>query len=159
VVCHGLGLGLAVRRRWSQEANPPSAVALLGMTGLAAFPLALALGFLVYWVVGDRGQTLELLSGLVALAGVPTLTAGLLVQQRLVGPAGERHGLLAVTGTGVALLGMLVMLAALACAWPQPGALILVGLLNFAVLTGVALGVRLPAAHAVALASLTVSYV
>src|SRR5262249_34156758 len=39
------------------------------------------------------------------------------------------------------------------------GALILVGLLNFAVLTGVALGFRLPAAHAVALVSLTVSYV
>jgi hypothetical protein len=71
----------------------------------------------------------------------------------------QRNELLAATGTGVALLGMLVLLTALAFAWPQPEALILVGLLNFVTLTRVALEFRLPVGHAVALACLTVSYV
>src|SRR5262249_22365991 len=88
----------------------------------------------------------------------PTLAAGLLVQQRLAGSAGARQGLLAATGTGVALLGMLALLAGLGCAWPRPELLVLDGLLDFAVLSAVAFALRMPPAHRVAPACLAVSY-
>jgi hypothetical protein len=51
-----------------------------------------------------------------------------------------------------------VMLAAVLLAWPEPGLLIAVCALDFAVLTAVALAGRLPVAHAAALPCLAVAY-
>ena len=62
------------------------------------------------------------------------------------------------TGTAIALTGMLVLLAAVALAWPRSGSVVLVCTLNFAVLTAVAFAWRLPVAHAVALPCLAVGY-
>ena len=61
-------------------------------------------------------------------------------------------------GTGVALAGMLILLAALALAWPVPLALLLVAALNFAVLEGAAARGRLPLAVVPALLCLAVGY-
>ena len=50
------------------------------------------------------------------------------------------------------------MLAAALLAWPDPGLLVAVCVLDFAVLTAVALAARLPVAHAAALPCLAVAY-
>ena len=49
-------------------------------------------------------------------------------------------------------------LAAVVLAWPRPGALILVGVLNFAVLTLIAFRWQMPLTHAAALSCLAVGY-
>src|SRR5262249_50740786 len=67
-------------------------------------------------------------------------------------------GPLRAVGTGIALGGMLVLLAALAMAWPQPVALVLVCSLDFAVLSALAWRYSLPVAHAAALPCLAVGY-
>jgi hypothetical protein len=160
VAFHVIGVGLAAARR-SGLSNVSTAWRLLALSGLAVFPLTLALGFLVYWIGshdGSAAATLQVMSALIAAAGVPTLVAGLLAQRRLADTPTDHAGLLAATATGVALIGTATMLAGLPCAWPEPALLIAVGLFNFVVLTVVAFRFGLPIVHGTALCSLTVAF-
>jgi hypothetical protein len=131
-----------------QEREAP---ALFALAGMATFPLAVSLGFLVYWC-DDLALALERVAALVALAGVPVLATGVVVHASTV-PASLR-----AAGSSIALAGMLVLLAAVALAWPQPAALVLVCTVDFAVLSIVALRWHLPVAHAAALPCLVVGY-
>src|SRR5207244_1833245 len=63
-----------------------------------------------------------------------------------------------LVGTATALGGVVLLLAALALAWPVPAALGLVGALNGAALAAVALRYRLPVAHVPAVVCLAVGY-
>jgi hypothetical protein len=162
VAFHALGVGGFLAR---QSRRRPSANcdALLGFLGLAAFALVLSLGFIGIWTVlkgaCPRQEVLEHLAVPLALAAIPTLLAGLFVRHRtLDAEKGSKDSRLLLAGTGVALIGMLVMLASLLLAWPNPVVLLLVCLLDFAVLTAVAFLFRLPLAHAPAMVCLSVGY-
>jgi hypothetical protein len=156
VACQGVASGgFLVRLRRGTALQEADASAVFSFLGLTAFALAGALGFLVYWG-GDVSLSLERLSPLIAVAGVPVLAAGVLLHRELAGRpelAGVRAG-----GTALALAGMTVMLLALALAWPEPHVVILVGALDFVVLTAVAFAFGLPVAHAVALPCLVLAY-
>jgi hypothetical protein len=148
--CHSLTTGIVLSRaRGSLEASQTHA--LFAFVGIATFPLAVALGFLVYWC-SDPTLALERIAALVAMAGVPILATGVLVH------ASSLSGPLRAVGTSIALGGMLILLAAMAMAWPQPIALVAVCAINFAVLSVVAWRFRLPVAHAAALPCLAVCY-
>jgi hypothetical protein len=161
VVLYGLGTcGFLYPLSRHRPMNRGQAMALFSFLGMAAFSLIVALGFLIYWS-SNLGSALQHLAVPIALAGVPTLAGGLLVQRRLqVTPAGteDSAGTIHTVGTAVALAGMLVMLAAVVLAWPQPVALILVCALNFAVLTIAAFSYQEPVAHGVALPCLALGY-
>jgi hypothetical protein len=153
VAFYGLGTGgylYQLSRRRPIDRN--RATALFAFLGMAAFSLIVALGFVIYWS-SNLGGALERLAVLIALAGVPILAGGLLVQHRLqtAGGAEDSDGTLRTIATAVALAGMLIMLAAVVLAWPQPVAIILVCAVNFAVLTTVAFVYGEPIAHGVAL--------
>jgi len=150
-------LSKMTRRESLQETQAKEIFAFLG---LAAFPLIVALGFLVYWT-GQSARALQELAVHVALAGIPFLAGGLIVQRRLAvppGPNGESIAALRTVATAVALAGMAVMLLAVALAWPWPVGIILVCTLNFVALTSLAFVYDMPSAHAVALASLAAGY-
>jgi hypothetical protein len=162
VAFHALGVGGFLAR---QAVRRPSknCGALLGFLGLAAFALLLSLGFIGFWTVlkgaCPRQEVLEHLAVPLALAAVPTLLSGLFVRYRtLDAEKGSKDSRLLLAGTGVALVGMLVMVASLLLAWPNPVVLLFVCLLDFAVFTAVAFLFRLPVAHAPALVCLTVGY-
>jgi hypothetical protein len=176
VACYLVGVGVLLaltRRRGPVE--EPRAKAVLIFLGLTTFALAAALRFQVVYLglAGVLETALELLAVPIAAAGIPILATGLLVHRRLAsgrsllghGPEtvpqpqrdGER-GALRTVGTGVALAGMLVMLAAGFLAWPAPLAIFLVCALDFAVLTVVAFRYQLPVAHAAALPCLVAGY-
>jgi len=132
--------------------------ALLTLLGTAAFALAAAHGLLV--VRGTKavglGHTLNGLSVSVALAAVPILACGLTVMRRLVrDTALEAYR---TAGTMLALLGIVVMLAALGLAWPQPSAIVAVGTFCGAALALVAFRYRLPIAHGGTIACLALVY-
>ncbi len=154
--CTGLAVAGLLRGNLRPAPLPElSARQLLGFLGIAVFALGLALGFLAYRS-GDLVHGLQRLSPLIALAGMTPLACGLFVHQRLTdqpGAAGTR-----TAGTATALAGMVVMLSAVALAWPTPLSLFIVCALNFTVLTGVGLRYRLPAAHAVALPCLALGF-
>jgi hypothetical protein len=125
--------------------------ALFAFVGIATFPLLVALGFLVYWC-NDPVLALERTAALVAVAGVPVLATGVLVHtSNLSGP-------LRAVGTSIALGGMLILLAAVAMAWPLPIALVAVCVVNFVVLSTTAWRFRLPVLYAAALPCLAVGY-
>jgi len=157
-VCFAVPCAVAFARAAHQ---PPlgqrAAGELLGFVGLAAFALATALGFVVYR--GGEAEAVAALALPLAVVAVPVLGIGLMVARA---PGEETaagvSAALRTAGTGLALGAMTVMVAAAVLAWPRPGTMLAVGLLNFAVLTAVALRYRLPAAHALALPSLTVAY-
>jgi hypothetical protein len=92
----------------------------------------------------------------ISLAGAPALAIGLLIWQRVSDPklADTR-----TTGTSVGVAGALVMVAATMLAWPNPSGIVPVTLVDFAVLTAVAVAFRIPAAHLPALACLALGYV
>ncbi len=126
---------------------------LLAFLGLASCAAAAALGFLAYRARAE-GLGLNGLALPTTLAAMPLLAGGLLVFRGRADGEGGAEALpawLATTGSGVAVAGMAVLVGALPLAWPQPGALIAVGLVDFALLSAVAVAYRLPGLHAVAL--------
>jgi hypothetical protein len=148
-----------VRAALGPPASRRTARELLGLIGLAAFAFAAALGFVVY-LSADRVDTLGALALPLAVAATPVMAIGLLIYRS---PSDDQteEGVgapLRTTGTAVALGAMTVMLAAVVLAWPRPLTMLAVGLLDFAVLTAVALNYRLPVAHALALPCLGIAY-
>src|SRR5262245_15253271 len=122
VIASGMAVARLSRDHRSTEAEPlgeRAGTALLLFVGLGLFALFAAWGFLLTRT-DDLAAALRQLAFPVVVAGVPVLSAGLLVQRRVVEPPGLR-----ATGTGVALAGVIVMFASLVLAWPDPLALFL----------------------------------
>src|SRR5439155_1858236 len=117
--------------------------------GLCTFALAVPLGFLLARAADVR-LALQQLALLLAVSGVPVLSAGLLLQRRL-GDESPSLGGLRTVSTAIALAGMLVLLGAVTLAWPDPGVLLAVCALDTAVLTYLAFRQHMPLAHAAAL--------
>jgi hypothetical protein len=121
LVCYATAAGLTVGRlsRDQRSASAPSlgerpSVAVLVFVGLGVFALFVAWGFLLARS-NDLPGMLRHLALPTVLAGLPVLSAGLLVQRRLAEPVTVR-----ATGTGVAVAGMIVLVASLLLAWPDP---------------------------------------
>ena len=140
-----------VHWRAKGELQEGQAHALFAFVGMATFPVAVTLGFLIYWC-DYPALALERIAAMVALTGVPVLATGLRVHASALPTA------LRTAGSGIALAGMAILLAALPMAWPQPVALVLVCILDFLVLWLVAWRCHLPVAHAAALPCLAVGY-
>ena len=140
---------------------------LFTLLGVTAFSTIVALGLVAAQAIapleagrsialGDVVLVLQRLSVLVAMTGVPLLAGGLTVIR-----GSRRDKELAayhLAGTVVALVAMLVMLAALAVAWPAPGWLIAVAVLNTMALAFAAFRWRLPVLHSGAIACAALAY-
>jgi hypothetical protein len=133
------------------ELQERQAHALFAFVGIATFPVAITLGFLIYWC-DYPALALERIAALVALVGVPILATGLRIHSSALPTA------LRTVGSGIALAGIAVLLAALPMAWPQPVGMVLVCALDFLVLSLVAWRYRLHVAYAAALPCLAVGY-
>jgi len=88
--------------------------------------------------------------------GIPVLTAGLLLYRRLGDDGGQ--GYLRTAALALALVGSVVLLTAVALAWPEPLALTLVCAVDCAIFSAAAYRARLPGLHALALACLGLGY-
>lgn len=144
LLCHAgaTAVGLAQARR-REPLDEPHVHGLFRLLGLTAFAALAPCGMLLN-LSGQPGETLHRLAPLVALAGTPSLAAGLLLWRRL--RDSQLTGL-RTAGTAVAVLGSAIMLGGLALAWPEPALLVAVAAVVFLVLTWVALADDLPAAH------------
>lgn len=145
---------LMFRLRRRPEDQERDAQELLRLLGVATFATSLALG-LILARGGPIPSTLHRLTPLAPLAAVPALAAGLWLWRRTTEP---RLVSFRTTGAAIAAAGTLLMLAGLALAWPSPAGMIPVALINFALLTVVALVLEIPAAHALAGACLALAY-
>ncbi|MDY0166766.1 MAG: hypothetical protein RBS80_09500 [Thermoguttaceae bacterium] len=173
--------GYLLRAVRKPDLREPDVVALLILLGTAGFALCVAIGLCVTQVtavLGSLAAALNLLAVPASLAAVPILAVGVRVM-RTVGPealdaaavtpadssgfvadgvAGPGNGSFAAAGTLVALLAVLLQIAALGLAWPDPSTVVAVGLFNAAGLLLVAFRHDFPAAHVGAMACLALSY-
>ena len=137
-----------------------AARAVFTLLGTATFSLAIALGVLVAQRVqadaNDMAATLHLFSILVTAAALPVLATGLTVMRQT--SDSTKLGTWRTGGTAVAILGVVVMLAALGLAWPQPLAVIAIGAFNAVALAAVAFYYRFPIAQAAAITCASVAY-
>lgn len=123
--------------------------------GAITFAAALPFGLLLYRS-GPIGMSMMHLAPLVTLAGTPMLASGALLWRR------ATHKDLAAArtvGTSLALLGTAVVLSGMILSWPNPASIVPAALLNFAVLTGIAVFLELPPAHFLAAGCLSIAYV
>jgi len=154
LVYAALSAAMIVRaRRWI-ELDTPAAEAIFRLLGLITFATAVTCGLLLARV-GSPGRALHELAWLVSLFAAPGLAAGLLVWKRVSDPAlaGIR-----TAGTSIAVLAVLVLLAGIGLAWPDPAGMIPAAVLSFALLTTIAVLFEIPAAHLLAVACLAVAY-
>lgn len=174
--------GYLLRAARKPDLRELDAVALLILLGTAGFALCVPIGLYATQmtaVLGSLAVALNLLAVPASLAAVPILAAGVRVM-RTVGPkallddtavtptdsaafvadrtAGADNGSFAAAGTLVALLAVLLQIAALGLAWPDPSTIVAVGLFNAAGLLLAAFRHDFPAAHVGAMACLALSY-
>ncbi|MDY3559926.1 hypothetical protein R5W23_001114 [Gemmata sp. JC673] len=130
------GLSWYGPRRRDEPVSDRSGTAVLMFVGLAAFALAAAWGlYAVRDALGDAVRLAARLADLavpLALAGIPVTESGILVLSRVA------SGGLRAAGTAVALAGFGAVTTALALAWPDPLALLLISGVAGAHLTRVA---------------------
>jgi hypothetical protein len=117
--------------------------------GTSTFALAVALGFLIYWA-GGTATAWQAMAPVLSLAALPGLAIGVFVTRHVEGTT-DRQGL-DVAGTAIMLAGALVMLLAVAAAWPEPSLLAGVCALNTLVLIYVAIRFDQPVLQAAGLA-------
>lgn len=124
--------------RRDEPVSDKSGAALMMFVGLATFALAATWGLSVARDTAPFGARLADLAIPLALAAVPVIEAGVLVLHR-VSSAGLR-----TTATAVTLAGFGAVTTALALAWPNPLALLLISGVVGAYLTWVSFRERLP---------------
>ncbi|HVX12826.1 MAG TPA: hypothetical protein VHC22_16710 [Pirellulales bacterium] len=152
-----VALGAALLRTSREKAwNAALTGRLFILTGIAGFALLTTLGMTAVRSE-DPWFAVHCLSPLLSAAGVSVLICGLAAMKALA--ADDDQAVMRTAGTAVALIGGVVMLAALSLAWPLPASLIAVGIFNFVSLAAIALRARLRPLHAMAAASLALAYV
>jgi len=148
VACFVAACGATINRlsREQRDRNDPfgeqPAVALLIFVGLSLFALFCAWGFFLVRA-DDLPSALRHLALPMVLAGVPVLSAGLLIQRRVIDPPGLR-----ATGTAVSLSGMVILFGSLVLAWPEPTTLFLAAATVAGLLAWIAYRDELPWAYA-----------
>ncbi len=156
VACYVATVGLALRvvlhDRQIDETETTTVFTALGTMSFAALlPFALLL-----YKSGPIGMSMMYLAPLVTLWGVPMLATGTILWRRI-----ENRELVAArtAGTALGILGLMIVLAGMILAWPNPASIVPAALLNFAILTVLAVTLRLPFAHVIAALCFALAYV
>jgi hypothetical protein len=121
--------------------------------GISLFALAAPLGLLIS-KSGPLRDSIAQLGPVFSLVAAVILATGLLVHRRIVQP---RLAAMRTTGTALAVVGAMLMAAAVVFAWPRPDLLIAVGLTNGVILIGLALRGNLPILHVAAVGCLALA--
>ncbi|WP_145057174.1 hypothetical protein [Lignipirellula cremea] len=144
------GWQLARAQKW-RAISAGRAGELYLLLGTGTFSFAVALGLLLV----KSPETTAVMASLapsLSLALAVLLAAGLLLHNRTRGPRLATQRLL---GTSTAVLAGMLMVGTVALAWPRPELLVAVGLVNFLLLSALAVLARLPVLHPAALGCLT----
>jgi hypothetical protein len=138
----------------AEEIDSSGAYRLLMLLGVTSFAMLVSMGMLASrmedWISAARRM-----APLLSLAGVPALAGGLLMWRRLLA---KELASVRTSWTAVAVAGSLVMLGCIALAWPNPAGMVPVALIDFVVLSAIALFIGFPAAHGLALPCLGFAY-
>src|SRR6185437_14769594 len=147
------GTMIAVGRRW-KALHAAAADAMLLILGVLSFAAVLALGSLI-WATGHLQWALTWSSPLMALAGISPLLIGLFVLRRANAGNLSRHRM---TGAFAAIIGLFSIIGAMSIAWPIAALTLPIAFYGFAICTALALALKIPKGHLLALSCLTFAW-
>lgn len=156
VACYVTTVGLALRvvlhDRQIDETETTTVFTALGTMSFAAL---LPFGLLLY-KSGPIGMSMMYLAPLVTLWGLPMLATGTVLWRKI---ANKELVAARTAGTALGILGLMIVLAGMILAWPNPASIVPAALINFAVLTVLAIALELPVAHVIAALCFALAYV
>ncbi|HEY0764940.1 MAG TPA: hypothetical protein VGD61_21355 [Pyrinomonadaceae bacterium] len=147
VLCYVVTVGLALRVvLHDREIDESETVTVFTTLGTMSFAALLPFGLLLY-KSGPIGMSMMYLAPLVTLWGLPMLATGTICWRKI-----SNRELVAsrTAGTALGILGLMIVLAGMVLAWPNPASIVPAALLNFAVFTALAIALRLPIGHLIA---------
>jgi hypothetical protein len=155
VICYVVTVGLALRVVLSdRQIDESETTTVFTVLGTMSFAALLPFGLLLY-KSGPLGLTMMYLAPLVTLWGLPMLATGTIFWRRI-----HNKELVAsrTAGTALGIVGVMVVLAGMILAWPNPASIVPAALLNFAIFTALAVFLELPVAHLIAANCLGLAY-
>jgi hypothetical protein len=147
VLCYVVTVGLALRVvLHDHEIDETETTTVFTTLGTMSFAALLPFGLLLY-KSGPIGMSMMYLAPLVTLWGLPMLATGTILWRKI-----SNRELVAsrTSGTALGILGLMIVLAGMVLAWPNPASIVPAALLNFAVFTALAVALRLPVGHLIA---------
>jgi hypothetical protein len=147
VLCYVVTVGLALRVvLHDHEIDESETTTVFTTLGTMSFAALLPFGLLLY-KSGPIGMSMMYLAPLVTLWGLPMLATGTILWRKI-----SNRELVAsrTAGTALGILGLMIVLAGMILAWPNPASIVPAALLNFAVFTALAIALRLPVGHLIA---------
>ncbi len=147
VLCYVVTVGLALRVvLHDHEIDESETTTVFTTLGTMSFAALLPFGLLLY-KSGPIGMSMMYLAPLVTLWGLPMLATGTILWRKI-----SNRELVAsrTAGTALGILGLMIVLAGMVLAWPNPASIVPAALLNFAVFTALAVTLRLPVGHLIA---------
>jgi hypothetical protein len=132
-------------RRW-RSLSGYAVESILVVLGILTFAVLLSAGFIVL-APGQPLPDTRVVLPILSLGAAPSLITGLLLWTQI---RRKRLAHLRTLGTALTFAAAFWMVAALVLAWPEPRHIVPLGVLNFLVLTAVALAFDIPLMHAVA---------
>ena len=120
-----------------------------------SFAALLPFGLLLH-KSGPVDMSMMYLAPLVTLWGVPMLATGTILWRKI---ANKELIAARTAGTALGILGLMIVLAGMILAWPNPASIVPAALLTFAILTVLAVVLELPVAHVIAALCFALAYV
>ncbi|HET9479392.1 MAG TPA: hypothetical protein VFO72_08610, partial [Pyrinomonadaceae bacterium] len=140
VACYVATVGLALRIVLDdREIDASETTTVFTILGTMSFAALLPFALLLY-KSGPLGMSMMYLAPLVTLWGLPMLATGTILWRRI-----NNKELVAsrTTGTALGILGVMIVLAGMMLAWPNPASIVPAALLNFAIFTALAVALEL----------------
>src|SRR6185369_6599272 len=126
-------------------------------TALGTMSFAALLPFaLLLYKSGPIAMSMMYLAPLVTLWGVPMLATGTILWRKI---SNKQLVASRTAGTALGILGLMIVLAGMILAWPNPASIVPAALLNFAIFTVLAVVLELPVAHVIAALCFALAYV
>ncbi|HKU74199.1 MAG TPA: hypothetical protein VJR02_09780 [Pyrinomonadaceae bacterium] len=156
VLCYAVTVGLALRVvLHDHEIDETETTTVFTALGTMSFAALLPFGLLLY-KSGPIGMSMMYLAPLVTLWGLPMLATGTILWRKI-----SNRELVAsrTAGTALGILGLMIVLAGMILAWPNPASIVPAALLNFAVFTALAIALRLSVGHLIAAICFALAFV
>ena len=151
VVTVGLALRVVLHDRQIDASETSTVFTIIGAMSFAAL---LPFGLLLY-KSGPMSLSMMYLAPIVTLWGLPLVATGTVLWRRI---ANKELVASRTTGTALGILGVMIVLAGMLLAWPNPSSIIPAALLNFAIFTLLAIALRVPAGHLLAALCFALAY-
>lgn len=155
VACYVVTIGLALRFvLHDREIDESETTTVFTILGTMSFAALLPLGLLLYRS-GPLSLSMMYLAPLVTLWGLPMVATGTILWKRI-----TNRELVAsrTTGTALGILGLMIVLAGMILAWPNPSSIVPAALLNVAIFTALAVTLEIPFAHLIASICFALAY-